>query len=367
MFKGIFKRKDGSASIDIAGGAAADDLSDVQFVEEVYRQLLGREADEMGKAHQLKYLQESRSRLAVILGIVKSEEFINKVIRENMPLPSIKEERPDRYRRVRDIHGQPAWVYQADGPGDFDWLERKILENGYYEKPGVWSFIISEDKQLLAEMAAQFKPRLVLDIGCANGPVMKCLHDLGIASEGVDISRLALAKAFPEVQKNIHLGDLLDLDLGKRFDFIFGLDIFEHLNPNRLGRYSSKINSLMEEGGFLFGNIPAFGNDEVFGTVFEVYLEEWEVDIRAARLFSAVHTDSSGYPVNGHIIGAGSNWWVGQFEQHGLRREIEIEKALHRKFDESIDKMNAARKAFFVFSKAGRSKDRDDLLKRLGS
>ena len=366
MFRGIFKKKTGPISRDITGGAATDELSDVQFVEEVYRQLLGREADEMGKVHQLNYLKQCRSRLAVILGIVKSEEFINKVIRENMPLPSIKEERPDRYRPVQDIHGQPAWVYQADGPADFDWLERKILENGYYEKPGVWSFIISEDKQLLAEMAAQFKPRLVLDIGCANGPVMKCLFDLGIASEGVDISRLALAKAFPEVRPNIHLGDLLDLDLGKRFDFIFGLDIFEHLNPNKLNRYLSKIVSLMEEGGVMFGNIPAFGNDEAFGTVFEVYLKEWEADIQAGRLFPAVHTDAAGYPVNGHIIGAGSKWWVGQFERHGLRREMDVEKALHKKFDESISRMNEARKAFFIFSKDIKRAAREALIRRLG-
>jgi len=135
------------------------DLSDVQFVEEVYRQLLGREADEMGKAHQLKYLKECRSRLSLIMGIVKSEEFINKVIRENMPLPSIKEERPDRYRLTQDIHGQPAWVFQARDAADFDWLERRIVQNGYYEKPGVWSFIISEDKRLLAEMAAQINKR----------------------------------------------------------------------------------------------------------------------------------------------------------------------------------------------------------------
>ncbi len=367
MFKGTFKKKRDQISRDNTGpvSGTTDDLSDVQFVEEVYRQLLGREADEMGKAHQLKYLEECRSRLSLILGIVKSEEFINKVIRENMPLPSIREEKPDRYHLVQDIHGQPAWVYQADGPADFDWLERKILENGYYEKPGVWSFIISEDKQLLAEMGAQFKPRLVLDIGCANGPVMKCLLDLGIASEGVDISRLALAKAFPEVEKNIHLGDLLDLDLGKRFDFIFGLDIFEHFNPNKLDRYISRIESLLVEGGFLFGNIPTFGEDEVFGTVFEVYLEEWEAEVQAGRLFSSVHSDAAGYPINGHIIGAGSKWWVGQFERHGLHREPDVEKALHRTFDESINKMNAARKAFFIFSKDVKPAAREALLKRL--
>ena len=370
MFKGILKKKGKQLPKEDAGemapDATTDELSDVQFVEEVYRQLLGREADEMGKAHQLKYLKECRSRLSLIMGIVKSEEFINKVIRENMPLPSIKEERPDRYRLTQDVHGQPAWVFQARDAADFDWLERRIVENGYYEKPGVWSFIISEDKRLLAEMAARFKPRLVLDIGCANGPVMKCLLDLGIASEGVDISRLALSKAFAEVRQNIHLGDLLDLDLGKRFDFIFGLDIFEHLNPNKLHLYISKIDGLIEDGGFLFGNIPAFGNDEVFGTVFEVYLKEWEADVQSGRLFPIVHTDAAGYPVNGHIIGAGSKWWVGQFERHGLRREVEVEKALHQRFDESISKMNVSRKAFFIFSKGVKPGDRQALLESLG-
>jgi len=363
MFKAVFKKKVRADAR--AGITAADEVSDVQFLEEVYQQLLGRDADEMGKNHHLKYLREGHSRLSVILGIVKSEEFINKVIREQMPLLSVKEERPERYHSVQDIHGRQVWVFQAEGPQDFDWLERKIIENGYYEKPGVWSFIIAEDKRLHAEIVSLFRPRMVLDFGCANGPVMKCLYDLGIPSEGVDISRLALAKAFPEVRSHIHLGDLLDLDLGKRFDFVLALDIIEHLNPNKLGLYIAKIESLMEEGGFLFSNIPALGKDEVFGTIFEVYLKEWEADVREGRLVTAVHTDASGYPVNGHIINAGSGWWVGQFERQGLRREVEVEEALHRRHDEAMAKMNAARKAFFVFSKSVEPQDREALMTRL--
>jgi hypothetical protein len=190
---------------------------------------------------------------------------------------------------------------------------------------------------------------------------------MGIPSEGVDISHLALAKAFPEVRDHIHLGDLLAFDLGKRFDFVLGLDIFEHLNPNKLGLYLAKIESLMEEGGFLFSNIPAFGKDEVFGTIFEVYLREWEPDIREGRLFSAVHTDDSGYPVNGHIINAGSSWWVGQFERQGLRREVEVEEALHKRYDETMAQINVSRKAFFVFSKALNLQAREALLTRLGA
>jgi len=363
MFRAMFKKKTSATCCETA--ASVDGLSDVQFLEEVYHELLGRDADEMGKAHHLKSLREGHSRLSVILGIVKSEEFINKVIREQMPLLSIKDERPDRYRPVHDIHGREAWVFQAEGPQDFDWLERKIIENGYYEKPGVWSFIIAEDKRLHAEIISLFSPRLVLDFGCANGPIMKCLYDLGIASEGVDISRLALAKAFPEVQSRIHLGDLLFLDLGKRFDFVLALDIIEHLNPNKLDLYITKVESLMEDGGFLFANIPAFGKDEVFGTIFEVYLKEWEKDVRERRLFSTIHTDATGYPVNGHIINAGSAWWIGQFEGHGLRREVEVEQALHKKYDGVMTRMNVSRKAFFIFSKALKSQAREALLTKL--
>jgi len=363
MLKAIFKKKTDQVSRDSGGGAEVS--SDLQFLEEIYHQLLGRGVDETGKNHHLNCLNEGHSRLSVILGIVQSEEFVNKIIREKMPLLSVKEERPDRYRLIQDILGQEVWIFQAQEPGDFDWLERKMVENGYYEKPGVWSYLISEDKRIHAEIVSLFKPRTVLDFGCANGPVMKCLHDLGVPSEGVDISRLALAKAFPEVRDNIHLGDLLALDFRKRFDFVLGLDIIEHLNPNKLGLYIAKIDSLMEEGGFLFCNIPAFGNDEIFGMIFEVYLKEWEPDIQGERLFSIVHTDASGYPINGHLIGAGSGWWVGQFERQGLRREIEVEKAIHKKYDEAMTKNNAARKSFFIFSKAAKPQDRDALLTKL--
>lgn len=363
MFKPIFKKR--AERIPRDAGGEAEGSSDLQFLEEVYHQLLGRGVDETGKSHYLNSLKEGHSRLSVILNVVRSEEFVNKVIRENTPILSVREERPDRYRLTRDIHGQEAWIFQAGRPEDFDWLEKKVVENGFYEMPGVWSYLISEDKRLHAEVISLFKPRRVLDFGCASGPVMKCLSDLGIPSEGVDISRLALAKAFPEVRNNIHLGDLLALDLQGRFDFVLGLDIFEHLNPNKLGLYIAKIESLMEEGGFLFGNIPAFGNDKVFGAIFEVYLGEWEPDMQQGRLFSAVHTDAAGYPVNGHIIGAGSDWWVEQFERHGLRREIEVEKALHMKYDAAMTRIHVARKSFFVFSKAVTPEARDALVKRL--
>lgn len=348
-----------------AGLSGQDSLPDEKFLDEVYQRFLGRGVDLTGRDHYLDYLRRGNSRLSLVLSIVQSEEFTNKLVRENTPVISVREERPAQFKLVMDIHGRETLTFQSRHPQDFDWLERKIIENGYYEKPGVWSFLITEDKRLHAEIASLFEPRAVLDIGCANGPVMKCLKDLGIDSEGVDISRLALAKAFPEVRDKIHLGDILTIDFSRRFDLILGLDIYEHLNPNKLPAYLAKVNGLLEDGGWLFCNIPAIGRDEIFGEIFEAYLTEWEEDLRQGRLFSVVHVDEAGYPYNGHIIGAGSSWWTRQFETAGLRRETELERALHGRYDDALTRIHVARKSFFVFSKSVDSARRDRVLGRV--
>jgi len=250
--------------------------SDGEFLEEIYRRLLGREVDEEGKRYYLEFLGKRHSRVSVLLSIIESEEFKNKTARDNLHhllLPSIRSEKPDQYKQVMDTHAkEKIWVFEVREPSDFDWLEKKIIDNGYYEKPGVWNLEIGEDQKILSELISTFDPEWVLDLGCANGTIMKCLFDRGIKSEGIEISRLSLSKAFPEIKENIHFGEILEVDLAKKYDFILGLDIFEHLNPNKLKQYIQKIDTLLSENGFLFCNIPAFGNDEVFGEIFRCFI-----------------------------------------------------------------------------------------------
>lgn len=342
--------------------------SDLEFLESIYQKLLGRGVDETGKAHFLSILKEGKSRVDVVLGIIESEEFKNKIIRENIRLLPIKNEKINQYRQTYDLEKkEKIWIFQAESAGDFDWLEAKIIENGYYEKPGVWSFGINEDKKLLADIVSDFKPDSVLDIGCSNGPVMKCLKDKGIDSEGVEISQMALEKAYPEIKDDIHFGDLLDVKLTRSFDMILGLDIFEHLNPNKLDQYISYMHRVLNEGGWAFCNIPAFGEDVVFGEIFKAYIKEWEEDIRKNRMFQTVHVDNYGYPVNGHIIGAGSEWWVEQFEKNGFKREVEIEKALHAKYDKIMKRISEARLAYYIFSKNASEEQRQSLMKSINS
>ncbi|MGH8992407.1 MAG: hypothetical protein ACRDZ7_12930, partial [Acidimicrobiia bacterium] len=104
-------------------------------------------------------------------------------------------------------------------------------------------------------------------------------------------------------------------------------------------------------GGFVFGNIPAFGDDPVFGEVFPVYISEWWADHDAGRPFATLHTDELGYPMNGHLIWAHTDWWVRRFEDRGLRREVGIERALHDRYDAYLERASPARRSFYVFSK----------------
>ncbi len=351
-FRNLRKRR-----LEAGGSGAVDGLSDEEFLDHIYQKLLGREPDPVGRAHQLRFLRAGNSRAALVLNLTEAPEFIFKVVKDNIhayiELLPIKDERPDRYEILGDRWGKErTWVFRAGEESDFDWLERKILENGYYERPGVWSFIVDEDKRMLADIVAEFGPRSLLDIGCANGAVLKCLLDKGIVGEGVEISRMALDKALPGVRERVHFGDLMDLRLESPYDLVLGLDIFEHLNPRKLAGYIAEIFRLTRDGGYLFANIPAHGNDPGFGEIFPVSFADWDADIAAGRCFRVIPVDSYGYPKNGHLIGGASGWWVGQFERLGFRRVVELERALHQKYDDMMEKISPARRAYYVFSKA---------------
>ena len=86
-------------------------------------------------------------------------------------------------------------VFEAETAADIDWLERAIIDYGYYEKPGVWVLDVDADKRVVAEIIAAFAPARALELGCAAGAVLQCLLDYGVVAEGVEISAMAIARA----------------------------------------------------------------------------------------------------------------------------------------------------------------------------
>jgi hypothetical protein len=330
-------------------------LSDADFVDLAFREILGRDADQGGLEFYRGLLRQGVRRNAVFLDIMRSDEFKRTLApAAHSGLPNLVVQRPERYRRTVDrSSGQSILVYEMASAADSDWLEDAIIGHGYYEKPGVWVLDVDFDKRLVAEMLTAFAPRTALEVGCAAGAVLECLDDLGVAAEGIDISAMAVARASERVRARIHQGDILSLDLPKRYDLLFGLDVFEHLNPNKLDAYLARLAAVTTDDAFLFCNIPAFGGDPVFGTVFPFYVDGWRDDAAAGRPFSRLHTDEEGYPIHGHLVWADAAWWTAQFARAGFTRELEIERAFHRKYDGYMEKRSPARRAFFVFGKSG--------------
>lgn len=344
-------------------------LSDAEFVDSAFRDILGRDADRGGLDFYRGVLRQGVRRTAVLLDIMRSEEFRRTLIAGvSSSLPNLVVQRPDKYRRTRDTStGQSVLVFDVASPADLDWLETAIIAHGYYEEPGVWILDVDFDKRLVAEMIAAFAPIKPLELGCAAGAVLTCLEQAGIAAYGVEISAMAIAKATESVRPRIHQGDLLALDLPRDHDVLFGLDIFEHLNPNKLDAYLARMAHVTSADAYLFCNIPAFGQDPIFGTVFPFYIDGWERDAAAGRPFSSLHVDDRGYPIHGHLTWADAAWWTRRFEQAGFTRDPEVERAFHQKYDGYMAKRSPARRAYFVFGKKESGKRRADVIRRITS
>src|SRR4030042_3595721 len=138
MLKSVFKKPKAKA-IENGGHFNIDHLSDDEFLDYIYKRFLGREPDPEGKAHQLKFLRAGNSRAALVLNITEAPEFVYKIVWNNIHayirvLP-IQDERPDQYQILGNLSGtEKSWLFRIKDDTDFDWLERKIIDNGYYER-----------------------------------------------------------------------------------------------------------------------------------------------------------------------------------------------------------------------------------------
>lgn len=338
--------------------------ADEAFVREAYRELLGRDADPGGLATQVAALAGGTSRDELRAALADSPEgrahraHVRGVREDGDPsLPDLTAERPDRYELGVDLHGRTILAFRATGPADFDWLEQRIVETGYYDTDGVWTLEIDLDKRLMAELIAAVRPRSVLELGCSSGAVLAGLAERGVEVTGVDVSEHARAAAPAAVRDRILLGDLLTLDLPGGHDAVVGLDVFEHLNPNRIDAYVRRLADLLADGGWCVANIPVYGEDPVFGNVFLDYLEE----PASSTLFHRVHVDDRGYPLHGHLIWATWDWWVDRFAAAGLHRRPAVEEALHARYRDHWREHTPARQSLFVFRK-GDARDGEDAL-----
>lgn len=323
-------------------------LSDTRFVQAAYRELLKREPDTGGLESSTSRLSHGESRHNILHTIVDSTEFENRLLASTSspPLPSLINMRPNRYRRSGDFLG-----FIVETELDYDWLEAMILEHGYYERPGPWGYGFDHDKKNLAELISLLNPHRVLEVGCGDGSTLHGLTALGIDCIGLDLSSYARERALEDVRDRIFVGDLLNkAGTFKGIDTICGFDVFEHLNPNKLPSYLCASADVLSEDGLMLINVPAFGDDDLFGDAMGVWTDEWRKDLKDHTPFSFIPCDDKGFPLMGHLVWADSVWWERLFNASGFVRLRAVEKELHRIYD-PIFEYSHARRAFLLFGK----------------
>ncbi|MEE4240841.1 MAG: DUF4214 domain-containing protein [Desulfopila sp.] len=327
-------------------------LSDDEYVRLCYRFFLERSADQGGLNYFVQKLHEGRSRAEILKEIVQSGEFRDLQNKYSpFRLPSLRDLRPEQYQLCKQYKKEgEALAFRILSPADFDWLEEMILQHGYYDNGGLWEAEIDDDKRVIAQMAQLLQPRRSLELGCFNGSVVKLMRDAGIDAEGVEISHLALSLVHRPIRSKIHFGDIRQIDLEPDYDLILAMDLFEHLNPNSLDQYILRCRELLGSGGYVFTNIPAYGCDALFGEVHPFVFDDWKSIVDSDGMFPTLHVDRDGWPISGHLIWAETGWWQQQFETQGFRRECDIERALHQRFDHFIVANTPARKSFYIFS-----------------
>lgn len=332
-------------------GLDAAGSGDEDFVARCYETLLRRDADPSGLAHYVSRLRDGDSRETIAMVLAGSDEHVNHIAAEAYPLPDLIAAFPERYARAHDDSGaETAWCYVADSEAAYDWINAQISLHGYYDRPGIWSFSVNEDKRTMARIIASLQPSRVMDLGCANGTIIDCLDDLGVYAEGVDLSATAMRRASPLARTRIHVGDAVEIALPHSCDVLAGLDIFEHVPPSRVGALIRNVASMLEPGGRVVANIPAFGRDETFGEVFDVYLDEWQTAAAADEPFTHLHVDHAGFPLHGHLTWATTQWWQSQFEAAGFTRDTTNEQRIQVEFAQEFTD-HPSRRSLYVFTK----------------
>ena len=92
-----------------------------------------------------------------------------------------------------------------------------------------------------------FKPKRILDVGCAMGYLVKAFWEFGIEAYGIDISEYAIKNG---ITRNLIVGDATSIPFkDESFDLVIALDLIEHLrNPKK---FVTEAYRILKPNGYL--------------------------------------------------------------------------------------------------------------------
>ena len=326
-----------------------EEFSPEHVANALYRGILDREPDLGGFADKTALLRSGVPLEQVIRSFITSPEFNSRCIQTLVPparpLPDLTTSIPDKYEApvVRD---SPMTVYVARTDADIALMTSFIERHRFYDRFGVWSPVIDHDKEVTAAIVRGLGARSCFELGCFTGPVMSLLADTGVSVLGAEMSHLAFAFSYPNIREAMMFGDLVTLDIDRRFDVVLCMDVLEHISPLQLDRYIEKISTILHRDGYIYLNSPMWGKDDVFGISEEPYLEEW-LSVGDASYWRHWPCDDKGWPAHGHLVWASPTWWERKFSGYGLIRDRAVEQVIHRRLA-SFFEHTPGRRSLFV-------------------
>lgn len=168
-------------------------------------------------------------------------------------------------------------AFQRDGalPEEFD--------EHYYRRPTVTYFTSDDEPNMhhpkvhaaLMERCGlkleSGRDSRLLEVGFANGSVLKYFHDLGWEVCGVEISEWAVQYVREKWGFEVYQGDIRDVDLpASSFDLVALMMILEH-HPDPLGVVKCCVD-LLRPGGMLFLTVP---DSEADAEDYDTLLHHW--------------------------------------------------------------------------------------------
>jgi SAM-dependent methyltransferase len=325
-------------------------FSPEQVATDLYRGILDREPDIGGLASKLGLLQDGKL-LEAIRSFVNSPEFRARSLRDLVPTPALPDLRilvPERYQ-TQCVAGVPLTVYLAQSDEDIALMASLIDRHRYYDQFGVWNPVIDHDKRITAAIVRGLGARSCFELGCFTGPVISLLSDAGVAVLGAEVSHLAFTFAYPNVRDHIMFGDLLSLNIDRRFDVVLCMDVLEHTSPLQLDFYIERLVALVDDGGYLYLNAPMWGRDHTFGVFEEPYLSEWHT-VGDESYWRHWPCDHHGWPAHGHLVWASPLWWERKFAEYDFVRDTNIEQTIHQSLS-NFFKQAIGRRSLFVLSR----------------
>lgn len=169
--------------------------------------------------------------------------------------------------------------YDLAGAYHWDELER----NPEYKKKA----------ELIKRLIKEFGAQQVLDVGCGDGAVTNFVANEVSQVTGIDSEKTAvrLAQENSNAQNVLYLNNTISdyeggAGRGRKFDFIYSLDVIEHLpDPIELVRFA--FNHLKEGGVFVIGT-PLFISEDLMSPYHWKEFRQEELDTMLLDYFKDV-------------------------------------------------------------------------------